>query len=330
MHNPAAQVSILIPCYNCASFIDRTLNFARGQTFGDLTIRISIDVGDDNTPLIVRSHAARDARIVVHEQRSRLGWVGNVNFLLGQVDTPYFFLYFHDDVLLPQYTAYLLARLEACPQAAGAYCDMGHFGGADHVSTGPAYLGSTVERLLTLMLAPQRGSPLRALLRTERAGELRLPDMETGGFWANEPFLMSMLVAGTLAHVPEVLYLRWSNRGGGLTDGWKQLPAHDIVNGWRANIDARLNIIWRATGVAAEREALVLALYLQTFPVLRELRDERGNALFPTPASLHPQFETTGTPQLLARYGPVIEGWARASFERCQARRLHSGSERAK
>lgn len=314
----AARVSILIPCYNSASFIDRTLYFARGQTVGDVTIQVSIDAGDDNTAHIVQSHAARDSRIVVHEQRSRLGWAGNVNFLLGQVDTPYFFLYFHDDVLLPQYTHCMLECLQAHPQAAGAYCDMGHFGDSDHVSTGPAYLGSTVERLLSLMLAPQRGSPLRALLRTERAGHLRLAEMESGGFWANEPFLMEMLVAGSLEQVPEILYLRWNNRSGGLTDGWKKLPTSTVVSGWQANIEIRLNILTRATHEPAERAALVFALYLQTYPVLRKLANEQGAALFPTAASLHPLFANPGTPDLLAPYGATIEGWGRARFERCQ------------
>lgn len=313
-----ARVSILIPCYNAASFIDRTLCFARGQTWGDVTIRVSIDAGDDDTPRIAQSHAARDSRIVVHEQRSRLGWAGNVNFLLAEVDTPYFFLYFHDDVLLPQYTQSMLEHLQAQPLAAGAYCDMGHFGNSEHVSTGPAYLGSTVERLLTLMLAPERGSPLRAMLRTERAGHLRLADMDNGGFWANEPFLLEMLCAGGLTHVPQVLYLRWSNRSGGLTEGWKTLPARDIVSGWRANIEARLNILARATLDPLERESLVFALYVQTFPILCELRDKQGNALFPTPASVHPRFASPGTPALLAPYGAQIEGWAKSRFEHCQ------------
>ncbi len=314
-----AQVSILIPCYMAASFIDRTLYFARGQTVGDVSIVVSIDTGDDMTQQIVQSHAARDSRIVVHEQAERLGWVGNINFLLEQVDTPFFFLYFHDDVLLPQYTRHMLERLHAQPQAAGAYCDMGHFGDADHVSTGPAYLGSTVQRLLTLMLAPHRGSPLRAMLRTERAGHLRLPDMAADGFWANEPFLMDMLVAGPLEHVPEVLYLRWNNRSGGLTDGWKKLAPQAIVSGWKSNVEARLDILSRVARNAVERQSLVFALYLQVFPALRDLRDEQGDLLFPTAASLHPLFAMPGAPALLANYGSEIMGWANERFKKCQA-----------
>jgi hypothetical protein len=312
-----AEISILIPAYMAASFIDRTLYFARGQTYGALNILVSIDAGDDATPAIVRSHATRDSRIVVHEQAERLGWAGNVNFLLGQVDTPYFLIYFHDDILLPQYTAQMFATLQSQPQSAGAYCDMGHFGASNHVSVGQAYAGSTVQRLLTLMLAPQRGSPLRAMLRTERAGHLRLPDVAAGGFWANEAYLMEMLIAGPLEHVPQVLYLRWNGRAGGLTDGWRKLAPQAIRAGWRSNIEARLNIIARATPRNAEQEALIFALFLQVFSAVRDLRDEEGSLLFPSPDSLHPLFATSGTPQLLANYGADIEEWAWQKFEQC-------------
>lgn len=327
MQESAALVSVLIPCYNSASFIDRTLNFARSQTFGAIAIKVSIDAGDDGTAQRVRAHAAGDSRIVVHEQHSRLGWTGNVNFLLGQVDTPFFFLYFHDDELLPRYTERMLQRLQAHPQAAGAYCDMGHFGDSDHVSTGPAYLGTPVQRLLTLMLAPHRGSPLRAMLRTECAGHLRLPDMDSRGFWANEPFLMEMLLAGPLDHVPEVLYRRWNNRSGGLTDGWKSLSSRAIVSGWQSNIAARLNILSRAADDPAQREPLVFALYLQVFPALCDLCDEQGQWLFPSAASLHPLFAAPGTPALLAPYGTQLEGWARERFEYCQARSVRAEAE---
>jgi hypothetical protein len=313
------EVSILIPAYMAASFIDRTLYFACGQTYHAVSIVVSIDAGDDQTADIVRSHAAADSRIIVHEQEERLGWAGNVNFLLGEVRTPYFFIYFHDDILLPQYTDHMLATLRAHPQAAGAYCDMGHFGATDHLSTGPAYLGSAGERLLTLLLAPQRGSPLRAMLRSECAGQLRFLDMGTGGFWANEPFLMEMLLAGPLEHVPEVLYLRWGGRDGGLTDGWSKLASQAIVAGWSANVEARLNIVSRAAIDTAERESLVFALFLNTFPVVRELRDERGTLLFPTAASLHPLLAAPGTPELLAARSAKMQGWAKERFEMCGA-----------
>jgi glycosyltransferase involved in cell wall biosynthesis len=313
----SADVSILIPAYMAASFIDRTLYFARGQTHAAVSIVVSVDAADDNTPDIVRAHAAADSRIVLHVQEQRLGWAGNLNFLLEQVATPYFFIYFHDDILLPQYCERMLETLRAHPQAAGAYCDMGHFGATDHVSTGPAYLGSTVERLLTLMLAPHRGSPLRAMLRSGNAGHVRLPQIGSGGFWANEPFLMEMLAAGPLQHVPQVLYLRWNRRSGSLTDGWRKLAPHAIAAGWRSNIEARLQTISRVTQATAERQALVFALFLQVFPAVRELRDDHGVLLFPTPASLHPLFARPGTPQLLDHYSRHIGDWADARFKLC-------------
>ena len=300
-------VSILIPAYNSEPFIDRTLWFARGQKLGAVKILLSIDAGSDNTHALALRHAREDARLLVQQQHTRLGWAGNVNWLLEQVDTPFFCLYFHDDILLPQYTGHLLHVLEKSPQAAGVYCAMGHFGASDHVSAGPEYHGSPCKRLLTLLLHPERGSPLRALLRTEVAGGIRLPDMGSNGFWANEPFLMQMLLSGPLAYSPEALYLRWNRRSGGLTEGWKRLSTAEVVTGWRANIDARLEIIESATHSASERDALRFALFLHAFAPIAALYEEDGHTGLPQLEAFHPLFADPGTPELLRGCGELIE-----------------------
>lgn len=315
----ADEVTILIPAYQSAAFIDRTLLFARGQTHASLRIVVSVDAGDDNTGELVQAHAAQDARIVLHEQKARLGWVGNVNFLLGQVTTPYFFIYFHDDIILPQYTQWMLDHLQKYPDAAGVYCDMGHFGASDKISRGPNYTGPTTGRLLKLMLAPERGSPLRALLRSTKAGHIRLPDMGSGGFWANEALLLDMLAAGELEQLSQVLYLRWSQRSGGLTDGWKQLLPADISRGWRANVAVRLQSIENAGVTTAERKVLEYALFLQVFPAVKHLADEHGRHLFPTPADLHPRFADLEAGANFAQFGHDIANWAAERAAQCEA-----------
>lgn len=312
------DVSILIPAYESASFIDRTLLFARGQTHGNISIIVSVDVSTDDTADIVRSHCAADARVTLHQQGARLGWAGNVNFLLHQVETPYFFIYFHDDILLPQYTQHMLQALQGAPEAAGVYCDMGHFGASDKVSSGPAYSGSTTARLLQLMLAPERGSPLRALLRSTVAGHVRLPDLGAGGFWANEPFLMDMLAAGPLHHYPQVLYLRWSQRAGGLTDSWKDLPPGQVAHGWRANVEARLASIERAAVPEGDRRALQHALFLAVFPVVKDLCDEQGQHVFAAPADLHAEFANLGGIDRFAPFGDDIARWAAQRHAQCE------------
>jgi glycosyltransferase involved in cell wall biosynthesis len=317
------EVSVLIPAYLAAGFIDRTLNFARGQTFDNLAIIVSVDAGNDNTADIARGYADTDARIEVYEHEERLGWAGNVNFLIENVETPFFFLYFHDDIILPQYIERLLLLLRNDPEAAGAYCDMGHFGASDHVSVGPAYTGTRVHRLLLMMLSRERGSPLRALLSSKRAGHLRMPDMGNGGFWANEPFLMDMLAAGSVHHLPEMLYLRWARRAGGLTDGWKNLKPQFVLNGWRDNIESRLRIIEKTTGNEAERRALRFALFLQTFPVMQTLYAEYGSDMLQSPMDLHTVFQEPQTPDSLAAFGEEIRTLGTERYSWCKEQHLY-------
>ncbi|MAT95460.1 MAG: hypothetical protein CME59_23070 [Halioglobus sp.] len=314
-----AEVSVLIPAYMAEAFIDRTLHFARGQTFNRLAIHVSVDAGSDDTAGIVRRHAERDPRVVLHSQASRLGWAGNVNFLIERVDTPFFFIYFHDDILLPQYTQVLLDTLARHATSAGAYCDLCQFGATQRISSGPAYTGDLLQRLLTLMLSLERGSPLRAMLRSDRAGHLRLPTDAAAGFWANEPFLMDMVAAGPLQHVTEVLYMRWNNRPGGLTDGWKQLPPADAVSGWRANIDTRLELIQQLADSERDCRALRFALFLHAFPAMQGLAQTYGEALFSTPAEFHPLFADPDTPAALAGYGEPLETLARDRYAFCMA-----------
>ena len=47
-----ADVSILIPAYAAEAFIDRTLHFARGQTFSNCRILVSVDAAGDQTALL--------------------------------------------------------------------------------------------------------------------------------------------------------------------------------------------------------------------------------------------------------------------------------------
>jgi glycosyltransferase involved in cell wall biosynthesis len=164
------EVSVLIPAYQSESFIGRTLDCARAQTHPAIRILISVDKCGDATAAVAHARAAIDDRVVVFEQTERLGWAGNVNFLLDRSETPYHFLYFHDDMIAPTYIATLLTALRAQPQAASVHCDMSHFGGSDWYSTGRAYLGPAVERVLTFLLAPSRGSPLRSVMRKDAVG----------------------------------------------------------------------------------------------------------------------------------------------------------------
>lgn len=305
-----ADVSICIPAWMAEPFIEDTIRCATAQTHSRITILISIDKSTDATGALCRKHAAGDDRIRVFEQEDRLGWAENVNFLLDQVRTPYFFLYFHDDVIVPRYTQTLLRELDKRPDAVSIHCDMAHFGGSEHVSVGRAYEGSAAQRLMTFLLAHERGSPLRSLTRSSALDKLRLPTDATDGLWANEPYLMKLLAAGPALHLPERLYLRWDQRTGGLTDGWKKFAPGVAFAGHKANIASALGILEAAASTDEEREALVFSLYLNMIPRLRHLERESGTSLFLDPSELHPAFSCIRPPADMGKFGACLAEWA--------------------
>jgi hypothetical protein len=303
-------VTICVPAWRAEAFIERTLRCAREQTCSGICILVSVDRSDDATAAICRRHAREDGRIAVFEQGERLGWARNVNFLLDRVRTAFFFLYFHDDLIAPEYTEKLLQALRDRPDAMSAHCDMGHFGGRDDVSKGRNYTGSAAQRLGAFLVAPGRGSPLRSLIRSELlATGLRLPTDAVGGLWANEPFLMRLLAAGPAVRVPEVLYRRWDRRAGGLTDGWKTLTVDDMLAGFRANAATAMEIVRTVSASDREIEALTFCLHLQQMPRVMELR-KRAGATLVRPQDIHPAFAGAHDPECLVELGPEIRRWA--------------------
>ena len=166
-----ANVAILIPAYAAESFIDQTLNFARGQTFAQTQIIVSVDHHEDDTFARVEEHAKADPRITAFRQSQRLGWAGNVNFLLDQVRTPYSFIYFHDDIIVPNYIETLLPVLKASPSAALVHCDVRYINTPHGLMPARENNRPQAERILQFMLAPDRGAPLRGIIRRDVAGD---------------------------------------------------------------------------------------------------------------------------------------------------------------
>lgn len=304
-------VSLCIPTWQAQPFIARTLDFALGQTYAQTDILVSVDRCDDDTAAICQAYARANPRLHVFTQPERLGWAGNVNFLLDQVRTEFYSLYFHDDVIVPHYVERMLQALRQRPDAVSAHCDMGHYGATKHVSHGVDYPDSAVRRLAWFLVAPNRGSPLRSLTRSSvlDAG-LRLPTDAIDGLWANEPYLMRLLAAGPALHVPETLYLRWDKRAGGLTDGWRKLSLEQQYSGFRANASAFLVITDAVAASDAERQALRFCVYVHVMSQIRAMENQYSGAGSRTADAFHPAFTEVRTPGELAVLGAELEVWA--------------------
>ncbi len=93
------RVSIGIPTINRSDLALRAILSALAQTYSDIEVIVSDDVSTDDTAKRIRE--IRDPRLVIVEQKERLGLVGNFDFCLRQATGEFFLLLGDDDVLLP-------------------------------------------------------------------------------------------------------------------------------------------------------------------------------------------------------------------------------------
>lgn len=254
-----ADVTICIPTYKSEDFIDRTLHCARSQTYGKISIVVSVDHSEDNTAEICERHAGEDGRIKILLQPERLGWSRNANAVLDCVDTDYFFIYFHDDIISPDYVEKLLKVLAERPDAASAHCDLLEYGLEDIVKPANTYDGPTLRRLVEFMMT-QRGTMLRSMVRRKFVGDaLRFPSIHGDNHWTAYVFHLLLLAAGPAVGLHETLYRRWQ-REGSLTrsKGWNSESLDDVLRGQKESTRLCLDLIGR---VLCEKDEIMAARY---------------------------------------------------------------------
>ncbi len=303
MSNP--RVTICIPTWQSERFIDETLRHARNQTHTNLRILVSIDKSSDGTEEICRRHAAEDDRVEVVAHTSRLGWAHNVNHLLESVESEFFFLYMHDDVIDARYVDTLLSRLIDRPDAASAQCDVLHVvrTGRQFLASGRLQDGAVVDRVVAGLLDP--GAPLRALVRTERAGEgARFAAVSRRGWQAHVPFEVALFAAGPALHVPEILYWRPSDREGGLVSSWMGVPIDDLIDDQRGNAQQCLALIDGLEVTPIETSMMRFAVYLALMLPVR-LHETIEHLQPPVePGAISPALEFSSVPPGLGELSP--------------------------
>jgi len=103
-------VSICIPTYNGAEFLDACLESASAQTHREVEILVVDDCSADETVAVAERHAQQDPRIIVSRNARNLGLVGNWNRSIELARGEWVKFLFQDDLLHPHCVQLLLAE----------------------------------------------------------------------------------------------------------------------------------------------------------------------------------------------------------------------------
>ncbi|MGH9616152.1 MAG: glycosyltransferase family 2 protein [Acidobacteriaceae bacterium] len=172
----AGRVTIGIPTINRSELALRAIRSALDQTYRDIEVIVSDDASTDDT--VKRIREIHDPRLVVFEQKQRLGLVGNFDFCLRRATGEFFLLLGDDDLLLPTAierlsSPYLFPELWVDPKSIGVVwcpCQIADARDAQFWTTEAGPEVESVASLLVELFAGNRGPRLSSiLLRTQDA-----------------------------------------------------------------------------------------------------------------------------------------------------------------
>lgn len=243
-----SSVAALLPAYEAASYIQKTLDSLSAQRWPEFAVLISVDRSDDDTLPICQAHAARDPRFRVFHQEERLGWVRNTNFLLRQARADYAAFTFHDDLLAPDFVSKLAAVLDARPEVVLAYSDalLTKVDGSEELWVYTALEGLSERTARGMKMLKREGhwyTPGRGLFRLDRARRIGgLKRHGAGEFSADWPWLLHMSLLGEFHRVPETLCYKFRKKGSlsrswqFSSEQWLEVSAACMREIWNANI----------------------------------------------------------------------------------------------
>lgn len=208
------RVSVCVPVFNGIARLPATLDSIAGQTHRDVRILLSVEPSNDDSLMFCRRAQEQDDRIVVFPQPNRLDFIGNVNFLIRNVDTEFFCITPQDDLLEPDYLSALLSCMLEQPGAALAYSDMDKGNGTIPEFQASLW-GNTVERVIGYLARQMNHVEWRGLIRTACLPDSTpVPDASV----IDHILPLRLAIRGDLIRVPRVLYHKTIHRASATAD----------------------------------------------------------------------------------------------------------------
>lgn len=115
-----AEVSVCIPTYNGARFLEGAVRSILNQTFGDFELVIVDDHSTDETAAIIQSFKG-EARLRFCTNAVRLGMVGNWNKCVELSVGRYVCVFHQDDLMSPENLARKVSVLQSNPRVGFVY-----------------------------------------------------------------------------------------------------------------------------------------------------------------------------------------------------------------
>lgn len=115
------RLSIGLPVYNGAIFLEETLRSLLSQTFDDFELIISDNASTDATEAICRAYAAQDPRLRYMRNPTNIGAAGNYNRVFACARGAYFKWAAADDLCAPTFLARCVHILDTHPAVILAY-----------------------------------------------------------------------------------------------------------------------------------------------------------------------------------------------------------------
>lgn len=210
---PEPVVTFGVPAYRGKDFLGKTLDSIRSQTYPHLEVLVSVDGGDPGSTVACTPYLA-DPRFRMVVQAERLGWAGNINWLIAHRTGDYFIYQQQDDWISPTYVEDLLATATKFPDAALCYAEMDVSGLVTAQVKHLPVLGAAVTRALT-HLERLDTSMFRGLIRGSalaQSGGLPLSEFEN--FSAEHPFMARLALAGEFRFASRPTYFKRIHEAG--------------------------------------------------------------------------------------------------------------------
>jgi glycosyltransferase involved in cell wall biosynthesis len=206
---PAPTVSVLIPTYNYAHFLDETIQSVLNQTFSDYELIIVDNNSTDQTDEVVNKYLG-DKRITYYKNPTNIGLAGNWNKCLEYAKGDYIKFLCADDKFHPELLKKFVEVMDAHPTVSLITCDKEVFHSKSFVTrVGFRHLQEGKKALLnTLNDHCWIGEPSSVMFRRSNLG--------VGNFTTNYQMhidwemWLRMLSVGDCYIIPEALsYIRY-------------------------------------------------------------------------------------------------------------------------